>query len=209
MEDLRDYFIIYTESQISSCCKSLYDANIRDGRSNLPLTKHKWENHNKMPGQNAPRTLQNTYWNSRTPDVDSIVGLRGLDVQFQNIMQRKAFYSQSVQTLHYPSFIPQNIKQTGGGGYLVEKVKKTNKQTNPHHEKIYQFKLNALFKLAKKSKKGALPFASSCQNIQNEVGRTCFLFILTNISIRYKITSKYKHTIWGWNNRHLNFILHV
>lgn len=77
-----------------------------------------------MSGQNASWTLQqNTYWNSRTPDVYSIVGLRGLDVQFQNIMQRKAFYSQSMQTLHYTSFIPQYIKQTGRGGwYLVEKV---------------------------------------------------------------------------------------
>lgn len=105
----------------------------------------------------------------------------------------------SIPNLCRPSITRASFLKTsnrlGGGGYLVEKVKKTNKQTNPHHEKIYQFKLNALFKLAKKSKKGALPFASSCQNIQNEVGRTCFLFILTNISIRYKITSKYKHTI--------------
>lgn len=62
----------------------------------------------------GPWTLcGNTYWDCRTPDVHGIVGLRGLDVQFQDIMQRKAFDPQSMKTLHHPSFIPQYIKKTG------------------------------------------------------------------------------------------------
>lgn len=102
----------------------IFDANKRDTRNNLPLIKDKCKNHNKILGQSAPWTCsRNTYRNGRAPDVYSIVSLRGLDVQFQNIMQRKALYSQSVQALHHPSFIPQYIKQTEKKNrYLVERL---------------------------------------------------------------------------------------
>lgn len=86
------------------------------------------------------------------------------------------------------SFLNTSNRLGGGDGIQQKKFKKKKKLTI---KKFYQFKLNALFKLAEKSKKRGLTLVSSCQNIQNEVGRTFFLNIFINVSIRYKIISKY------------------
>lgn len=55
-----------------------------------------------------------SYTDGRAADVDGVVRVGGLDVELQDVMNKRCLDKQGAQTLHHPGLAAQHFKHTAG-----------------------------------------------------------------------------------------------
>lgn len=55
-----------------------------------------------------------SYTDGRVADVNGVVGVRGLDVELQDVVDVGCLDEQGAQTLHHPRLTAQHLKHTAG-----------------------------------------------------------------------------------------------
>lgn len=205
------YFIIHTQSQVSSCCKSLFDASRRAGRKYLPFTKDKWENHNRTPGWRPLDTLRKYLlrlqdsWcprHSRPQRAGCSVSRHYAEKGLRSPIYEDPPSPELHSSIHQ--------KDWGKKRYLLEKAFKQN----PHHEKKRSIQTQCSIKLVEKPKRKSLPWLQLVNKQDAEQSRWDLLWVhvclyLSTNTLHIEIISKHKHSVWGWNNPNLDLTVHV